>query len=276
MSTDRIASLAMYDVDREAVQAWWDAIAQRLRAKLDDVPPHLTWPDDLSTHWRDPRLLLGQCCGYPLVKVLAADVLVAGAFRYGAPGCDGIDYRSEWVVRASEAAESIEAMRGRSFAFNARDSFSGWHGPQAFVAPLSAGAPFFGNTRETGSHRASLRAVRDGLADIAAIDCVTLELLRRRFPSEVQGVKTIGHTWGAPGLPLITSGLTPPAVLQVVRTALQEACDEPGLQALRQRLLIEGFRVADPDVWQARIGPSRQRRVHAGAAMLHDAASTSG
>ena len=241
----------MYDTDRAAVQAWWRGIAAALRDEgVDDVPDMLAWPADLEVHWREPALLLSQTCGYPLVTRLSPLVHVVGAFRYTAPGCDGIDYRSELLVRSEDADRTVSDWRGRSVAFNDSASFSGWHALRALVAPLAIDGRFFGSGIESGSHRASLRLLRGGQADIAAIDCVTLALLRRHAADELAGLASIGHTPSAPGLPLVTAGATPPWLLSALRRALQAACADPALAATRAALFIEGFEAAPELAWQ--------------------------
>ena len=80
----------------------------------------------------------------------------------------------------------------------------------------------FSNVITTGSHRASVRAVATGLADIAAIDCVSWALARR-FDSTAQSLKVVARTDDRPGLPLITAMRSSPARLDGLRVALNEA-----------------------------------------------------
>jgi ABC-type phosphate/phosphonate transport system substrate-binding protein len=240
----------MYDADPQAVQAWWDAISRGLRARgVAEVPRVLDSPAQLDAHWRDPRLLLSQACGYPLVTSLRHGVQVVGAFRYTAPGCDGIDYRSELVARIDDAA-SIDGFRGRVAAVNSPDSHSGCNALRGLVAPLARDGVFFADHVISGSHRASIAAVRSGAADIAAIDCVTLAGLRRRDPDLLRGLRVVGSTAPAPGLPLVTSLATTPADLAALRGALQAACSDPGVADARAALFIGGFQVATAQAWQ--------------------------
>ena len=246
----RIASLPMYDAHPQAVDAWWRAIARALRARgVADVPDSLHGPSDPGAHWRDPRLLLSQACGYPLVTSLAPHVQVVGAFRYGAPGCDGIDYRSELVARVGDA-DAIEGFRGRVAAINALDSHSGCNALRGLVAPLARDGAFFGDHAITGSHRRSLAAVQSGAADVAAIDCVTLAGLRISHPDLLHGLRVVGSTAAAPGLPLVTSATTSPDDLAALRDALHAACTDPAAAEARDALFIEGFEVVPAQAWQ--------------------------
>ncbi len=254
MNFSRPAALPMYDADRAALRAWWRGLAAAMRAEgLQGVPEVPYWPADLEAHWRDPRLLLSQTCGYPLVTSLAGAVQVVGAFRYIAPGCAGIRYRSELVVRSEDRARAIEDLAGRTAAINSADSHSGWNALRALVASPHGGDHredgFFGRTVVSGSHRASIDMVREGRADIAAIDCVTLAGFQRVSPELLQGIRIIGHTASAPGLPLITASATSPAELAGLRRALAAAVVDPQLAEARQALFIEGFEVVPASTW---------------------------
>jgi ABC-type phosphate/phosphonate transport system substrate-binding protein len=248
--TTRIASLPMYDADRAAVGAWWVAISRALLAHgPSDVPPALEWPSDLDAHWRDPRLLLSQTCGYPLITRLLNDVQVVGAFRYTAPGCSGIHYRSELVARFDDAT-SIEGFRGRTAVVNAFDSHSGCNALRGLVAPFAVDGEFFAEWSVSGSHWKSLIEVRSGRADIAAIDCVSLAGFRRHEPDSLAGLRVIASTAAAPGLPLITAASTTPHDLQSLRHALSAACLDPALADVREALFIDGFEVLPASSWQ--------------------------
>jgi len=259
----RIASLPMYDADPEAVEAWWGAIARALRAQgVADVPASLEQPAELDAHWRDPRLLLSQTCGYPLVTSLLHGVQVVGAFRYTAPGCAGFDYRSELMARVDDAA-SLAAFAGRTAAINSLDSHSGCNALRGLVAPYARNGAFFADHLISGSHRESLAAVRSGAADIAAIDCVTLAGLRRRDPDLLRGLRVVCSTASAPGLPLVTSVATAPADLAALRKALQAACTDSTVADAREALFIGGFEVASAEAWQV-IDEVRRSAIHIG------------
>jgi len=232
----------MYGVDRPAVDAFWRGLAPILRQEgIKDVPDALAWPADLSSHWRSPDLLLSQTCGYPLVEGLDAAVRVVGAFRYDAEGADGTGYRSFVVVRADDPAVALEDLRGRAVGYNGTDSQSGYNALRALVAPLAVRGRFFGPAFESGAHRRSLDFVRDGHADVAAIDCVSFALLRRYEPAAVEGLRVLARTDLSPGLPLITARATSGPDLERIRHALERAVFEPDLAEAREALLIAGF-----------------------------------
>lgn len=246
----RLASLPMYDADPAAVQVWWSGIAAAMKAEgIARVPRAASWPADLDSHWRDPRLLLSQTCGYPLVKHLEGVVEVLGAFRYTAPGCEGIFYRSELLVRKDEPGRNIEDFRGRVAAINDRQSYSGCHALRALVAPLAKDGCFFACEIESGSHRGSLALLREERADVAAIDCISLAAIRRQAPDLLAGLQVIASTALAPGLPLVTSCHTPPQELDALRRALATVSMDPELADVREALFIEGFEPVPATAW---------------------------
>lgn len=237
-----LASLPMYHIHPPAVAAMWEGIAGRLRAAgVAKVPAALSWPDDVHAHWLAPELLLSQACGFPLVTFLDARVQIVGAFHYDAPGCDGVLNRSQLVVRASDPAQTLEDLRGRRLAINGTDSQSGYNSLRALVLPHAQAGRFFGATHTTGAHHLSVMAVRDGLADVASIDCVSLAGFNRHRPDITAGTRVLGETAAYPGLPLITSSTTAAATMAALRDALAWVTHAPAMAQVREDLFIRAF-----------------------------------
>ena len=238
----RVAALPNYYSNRPALEALWRAVVTRLAAAgLQDLPDALTWPTDMRSHWRDPALLLGQTCGYPLVTELTAQVRVVGSLVYNAPGCSGARNRSQLVVRDDDPATSISQLRGRTVAFNGTDSQSGYNALRALVAPLAVDGRFFGHSVSTGYHLKAAEAVRDGLADIASIDCISLAGFRRYLPDSVRGLRVLCETDDFVGLPLITSLTTDDNTLALLRRVLAETITDPANVSTCADLLLTGF-----------------------------------
>ncbi len=246
----RLASLPMYDLpgNRRATRAWWAGLARGFAAAgLDDVPQVLTEPADRSGHWLDRRLLFSQACGRNYVRELAGHVRLVATPCYAAPGCDGPLYRSLLLAGADSELDPADDLSGARVAINGFDSHSGW---VALCAAVSAAgdAPDFADIRVTGSHAASMAAVRRGAADLCAVDCVTFALLERHAPDRVAGLKPMGRTPAAPGLPYITGAGTGPAEISRLRDGLSRALEAPDLASVRDSLFIERCEVlADSD-----------------------------
>lgn len=248
----RLASLPMYDADRRAVERLWRHLARSLRRDgVAGVPDRLAWPDDdLDRHWRHPGLLLSQACGYPVAHGLRGQVQLVGAFRHTAPGCDGIFYRSLLVVRDDDPARRIDDLRGRTVAYNSPDSQSGCHALLALVAPLAEDGRFFGRAVASGAHARSIELVRSGAADIAAIDCVSHASFARARPDALRGLRVVGATNAAPGLPLITSAATSADELAALRRAVAAVFDDAALDDVRAALFLGGFEVVGADAYE--------------------------
>ncbi len=150
-----IATLQMYDLPevRAATDDWWAGLARALRrAGLSEVPARLTRDGPPEGPWREPGFLLGQTCGYPLMHGLAGVVQVVATPAYDAPGCQGPQYRSVFLVRDDEAARSLAELRGRIAAANSPQSQSGYSALRSAVAPLARDGKFFAQVIETGGH----------------------------------------------------------------------------------------------------------------------------
>lgn len=231
------AALPMYDWPEvaEATEALWRALRGGLTGAGIAAPALRDRDEDLWAIWRDPGLVLAQTCGLPYAARLRPQVALLGAPSYDLPGVAPGAYRSEIVVRADDAAVDLAALRGRRFAFNGRESQSGW---AAFHAAVADPAAFFAETLQTGAHRASLRAVASGRADAAAIDAVSWRLALRHEPAAAD-LRVLASTPQTPGLPFITA---PRDELSLARMRLVIET-EIGMMdpAIRAALFLTGF-----------------------------------
>lgn len=258
-------SLPMYNVSPR-LQREYEAL---LACVLDDAgigeEVQLLRPDDLPAFWRRQDVLLTQTCGYPYVTSLrgTASLLATPCFDF--PGCDGSNYSSVIVTRAVDGVSSLAEARGHTAAVNSADSNSGMNVLRHAVAPLARDGRFFGKVKWTGAHVASLRAVREGEADIAAIDCVTFGYLKQESPDSVQGIKVLQNSASSPGLPLIVG----PSVPEAVQARLRAALLAPGAQLRRhmEALRISAFQHRSDADYQ-RIEQLEAEAVAAGYAVL--------
>lgn len=248
------AALPMYYPPQEAVQAFWAALAERLLADGAcagfDIPRDLRWPQDVHAQWQESDLLLSQACGYPLTTLLKDRVQLVGTFAYDAPGASGTACRSQLLCRAEDARQALPQFAGSTLAFNDRISQSGYNALRALLAAPGTARPFFAATVQTGAHIRSIEAVQTGLADMAAVDAVTWALWQRSKPGQAHGLRVFGQTAAYPGLPLITSLQTAPALLAALRTHLQALAGDAAYAALRAPLLICGFEATTPADYQ--------------------------
>jgi len=171
---------------------------------------------DLAVLWRHPALLVAETCWGPMELGLAPHVTVIGQTDYdGIAGGGGEFYSSVIVARRDEgqpvlppangnAHLPIRFFQGRRFAFNEHHSLSGNLALERDLKAVGTGLALFAETVQTGGHRASIRAVAEGLADVAAIDCKSWALAQTWEPA-ARALHAIGWTARRKGLPLIRS-----------------------------------------------------------------------
>ncbi|KXF79183.1 phosphate ABC transporter substrate-binding protein [Paramesorhizobium deserti] len=171
---------------------------------------------DLAVLWRHPGLLVAETCWGPMELGLGSHVTVIGQTDYdGIAGGSGALYSSVIVARRGEgqpvppAADGsarllAKFLRGRRLAFNERQSLSGYLALERDLEAMGTGIAIFAETVQTGAHRASIRAVAEGLADVAAIDCKSWALAQR-FEPAAKALHAVGWTARRKGLPLIRS-----------------------------------------------------------------------
>jgi ABC-type phosphate/phosphonate transport system substrate-binding protein len=227
----------MYDWPevRASTDALWGLMCQSFADHgFGDVPLALSRENNPHQDWLSPDLLLSQTCGLPFVRELQGRVHLLGTPSYDID-CGSGAYFSVLIGREGSAG-SLSELSGYRFACNDGRSQSGY---AAFLqAVMKQGASPPAQIMLSGSHRASVRLVAEGKADIAAIDAVTWALACRHEPA-ARLVTVFGQTEPMPGLPYITS-LAFSEQAETLRLAISEA-----MAALsagdRDALLLTGF-----------------------------------
>lgn len=257
----------MYDFAEvgAATNAFWGAIAERLRqAGVDGIPTHLSRAPDYASAWWDPRLILGQICGYPLFSNpenfnnAANRPRIVATPVYSAPGCKGPRHSSFFIVNAKSNYARLADLRGRTCAINGFDSNTGINLLRAAVAPLSEAGGFFGSVIVTGSHAQSAEAVARKDADLASIDCVTFAHLRRLNPDLTARVRQIGQSALAPAPPFITASTADGDILRILRNALDGVAADPELSSVNAALLIDGFEMVSTADYELSLRTTRE------------------
>jgi ABC-type phosphate/phosphonate transport system substrate-binding protein len=169
---------------------------------------------DLAVLWRHPRLLVAETCWGPMELGLHPHVVVIGQTGYGGmAGGSGAFYSSAIIARKNEgqpvlppgdggASLPLDIFRQKRLAFNEHHSLSGYLALKRDLEATGAGLSIFAGLVKTGAHRASIRAVAEGTADIAAIDCKSWALAQKFEPAASE-VHVVGWTARRKGIPLI-------------------------------------------------------------------------
>jgi ABC-type phosphate/phosphonate transport system substrate-binding protein len=203
----------MYDLPevRRALDGLWEGLARHMRREgLGNIPRRLVHGRPLSRLWNDPELG---------------------------------DYASVVVVREESEADDVLEMRGAVCVINGPESHSGMNALRTLIAPKTGGRRFFSLVKVSGTHADSLATIQRGEADVAAIDCVTFALLARHRPAALAGLRKLGRTYRAPGIPYVTRATVPEETVARMRAALFLAFDDPRLAGVRQALLLDGLEV---------------------------------
>ena len=124
-------------------------------------------------------------------------------------------YFADVVVHADSGIERFDQLRGRRWAYNDRNSRSGWF---SMLDRVGGNPRFFADLVHAGSHLQSLEAVRRGTVDAAAIDSNVLF-------RDSRGLRVI-ESWGPfPIQPVIVRNDIDEAMKSRVASALLEIGD---------------------------------------------------
>ncbi|MGE8096401.1 phosphate/phosphite/phosphonate ABC transporter substrate-binding protein [Pseudomonas fluorescens] len=218
------AELLMYvapEPIRQANEQWLARIVERLGATRLSAEGL-----SLMELWLAPQLLLTQTCGYPLMTALRGQVRVIGRPRYELPDSSAGNHCSLLLTRADDPRRTLPALQGSRAVINGEDSNSGMNLLRHRIAALQRNGQFFSSVAVSGSHRESLRWLRDGRADLAAIDSVTFAYLARHAPQEGEGLRVVARSAFSPTLPYIGVASLTDGQIEHLREVMNQALNE--------------------------------------------------
>ena len=236
------ASLPMYDFPevRKATDAWWAGIAKHmLLAGVTEIPEQLQHDVPVKSLWQHKDLLLSQCCGFDVVYGFKNSLDVLLITDWAVEGCHDGQYSSWIVVHEDSPHQDISDLLNGIAVINGRESHSGMHGLLTKVQPHSKDGAFFQRINESGAHADSLVSIQQKTADVAAIDCITYQLLKTHRPTALSDTRIIGQTDAAPAHPYVTSSTTPKETQLRMRDALAAAFDDASLDSAREIILLK-------------------------------------
>ncbi len=174
--------------------------------------------------WFEPDLLVSQACGLDLFLSAAPIEPVASPV---------FDLDCEPGMYFSHIVGNVD---GRVAAVNSLSSRSGCSALLSTCSPSSV--------LVTGSHLASLEAIRTGRADLAAIDAVTWRIIARDEPEKIAGISIVARSGDAPSPPFVVRrGTDRDVVLQALRRAL----GSPESNDAKEALVMKGIIPAQRD-----------------------------
>ncbi|MEK6215999.1 MAG: PhnD/SsuA/transferrin family substrate-binding protein, partial [Boseongicola sp.] len=152
-------------------------------------------------------------------------------------------YYSVVIARKDDSRTAFVDFSDAVIAVNGWDSQSGWAAAQNFASDHDFS---FQKSHVSGGHRASALAVAEGVADIAALDAVTWNMLTR-YDEFTRDIKVITHTPPTPALPYI-SALSHDA--GDLGNAISAAIDQMSAEE-REALCLKGFTAIHADKYLA-------------------------
>jgi phosphonate transport system substrate-binding protein len=160
-----------------------------------------------------------------------------------APVIDGkTTYRSYLIVNRYSTFQSLEDLRGRTFAFTDPDSNTGHLVPLAWLAALhEKPETFFSRTIFTYSHDNAIQAVSRGLVDGAAVDGLVWEYFSRRSSELTSRTRIIRESepYGMP--PVVARASLGPELKKAIQAQLLAMSQDPEGKAILDALMIERF-----------------------------------
>lgn len=199
---------------------------------------------------RDPDLMIGYTCGYPLMRFLRDDLVPICVPVFDLPGCQGKFYSSHIIVPTESNIQSLSDCKGLVAAINGRDSNSGMNVFRHAIALQEGSKPFFTEVLETGSHHQSVVAISSNQAQVATIDCVSYALIKDQWPDLVKKVRGIGFTEQTCGLPFVVPVasaelIKPEMMVDALNTSLSNLAESE-----RNRLHLTGFESVNMEDYQ--------------------------
>jgi phosphonate transport system substrate-binding protein len=149
-------------------------------------------------------------------------------------------YVSDIVVRADHPARSFADLIDARWGFNDRESLSGYYSVLQTAAEHGADASFLGRLHDMGSHLASLRALRRGTIDAAAIDSTVLALRWRRDRALRADLRVVHGLGPWPIQPIVMRRSLPVRLKSALTTAIGALAETPERRRALRRWLISG------------------------------------
>ena len=248
---EHFISCGMYAFTDELESAWRQLLNSFLELidTGDDGEISFRFDSDQSLLC-DPALFFAHTCGYPLMTRWKDSLTPFCLPVFDVPGTEGRLYSSQFIVASNSSIESLEECRGKVVAMNTADSNSGMNVFRYEIAKCNPAGQFFSRIIQTGGHLHSLEAVADGSADIAAIECVSYQLIQDHWPDLVERVRSIGFSVKTCGLPFVLPNTRVPDTdtKMLVDTLNQALALVP--ETVRERLHLIGFEPVKFDDYQ--------------------------
>ncbi len=161
-------------------------------------------------------------------------------------------HESLMIVAANSKLYSLPDLRGHSFAFTDPYSLTGYYEPLDAVLPLAgACAGFFSRTIFSYADEDSMRAVRDGSVDAAAVSSHVFEQELDKTPGWLGSLRVIRSSADYGRGPLVVPATLDPALRNSLRSAFVQMHEQADGRAVLAALHIERFIEPPPGLYDS-------------------------
>tara|TARA_Y100000814_G_scaffold77547_2_gene49547 strand:- start:575 stop:1321 length:747 start_codon:yes stop_codon:yes gene_type:complete len=207
-STPRLVGFPWYDSSKtmDLWSGFWVVMHQMLLSRgIQNLPFELDRKTDPRDQWSHPQLLLSQCCGLDLHYHDMDHIVPVARPAIPELQCEPGDYYSYVIVRG-DVKNSGRIVVNNERSRSGCTSLLEWLRNRGLRPEL---------TLVSGSHQESIRYIKQGVADIAAIDAYSANFL------DMTELKIVGTTRPTAAPPFITR-----LDIDIPRELLIEALEE--------------------------------------------------
>ena len=206
----------------------------------------------LNIPWqeRERRLDAGEIdvcwiCGLPYIRKVAKPnpviQLLAAPVMQGERYQERPIYFSDVVVRNASPFQTLEDLRGRTWAYNETGSHSGYNVVRYSLAMRNETSGYFSRVIESGAHQVSLQMILREEVDASAIDSTVLEQEMHDDPSLRARIRVIDSFGPSPIPPWVISKNTRPDWQSALQELFLNMHQDPVGKTLLDKASIRRF-----------------------------------
>ena len=257
-----IACSRMYNVAPEVRAAWrtiFEWAASRSGVALE-VIDHAA-PAPLDDLWARDDMGCVFMCGWPWAMSDPRPIILATPIpsppRYSGQAV----YFTDLVVRDDSDYQSLPDTFGGRLAWTIESSHSGYNALRHHLLRYRTAERPLLYAETVGPLVSPIRALQsviDGTADVAPLDSMCLDILRRHAPERIAGLRVIETTDAAPAPPLVASPNADADESARISQALRSANEDPALVQALDDVMVEKFVTVAPDLYDVTLARAEE------------------
>jgi phosphonate transport system substrate-binding protein len=200
----------------------------------------------------DGQVDIAFMCGLPYAT--QAEFPTCPFELLAAPVLHGVRYQhrpiyfSDVIVRRESSYTSFDDLRDCAWAYNQKESHSGWNIVYYSLLKRGKTPAFFGQLIETGSHQRSIAHVLNGQADATAIDSQVLDVFLAHNPTEAASLRAIDKLGPSSIPPVIIAKSVDQTLKRTIQEVLLTMHEDPqAANTLRSGAIERFVQVRDED-----------------------------